>query len=76
MSTIGLNAQLLQQLSYIADNESYIQKTIDFVSRLTKPKSAVPLHGILYVEMLERLSDFQEYEKGWDGDDGKCSENT
>jgi len=80
MSTIGLNAQLLQQLSYIADNESYIQKTIDFVSRLTKPKSAVPLHGILYVEMLERLSDFQEYEKGWDGDDalplnGKVAKN-
>lgn len=69
MNTIGLNAQLLQQLSYIADNDSYIQKTIDFVSRLTKPKSAVPLHGIFYIEMLERLSDFQEYEKGWDGDD-------
>ena len=61
-----MNAQLLRQLSYIADNENYLQKTLDFISKLTKSKGAV--HGAVYTEMLERLSDFQEYEQGWDGE--------
>jgi len=64
-----MNTQLLQQLSYIADNESYLQKTLDFVNNLTKSKSVNVSHGALYTELLERLSDFQEYEKGWDGDE-------
>ena len=29
---------------------------------------ATNTRGIVYTEMLERLSDYQEYEKGWDGD--------
>lgn len=69
MDTVGLNAQLLRELSYIADNESYIQKTIEFISRLARPMKVASVHGALYVEMLERLSDFQEYEQGWDGED-------
>ena len=64
-----MNAQLLQQLSYIADNESYLQKTLDFISKLTKTKVPSASRGASYTELLERLSDFQEYEKGWDGDD-------
>lgn len=64
-----MNTQLLQQLSNIADNESYLQKTLDFVNNLTKSKSVNVSHGALYTELLERLSDFQEYEKGWDGDE-------
>jgi len=69
MTLIEMNTQLLQQLSYIADNESYLQKTLDFVNNLTKSKSVNVSHGALYTELLERLSDFQEYEKGWDGDE-------
>ena len=38
MTTIELNAQLLQQLSYIATNENYLQRTIDFISKLVKPQ--------------------------------------
>lgn len=68
MTAIELNAQLLRQISYIADNESYLQKTLDFINKLTKSKSALPQRGSTYTEMLERLSDFQEYERGWDGD--------
>ena len=69
MTAIELNAQLLRQISYIADNESYLQKTLDFINKLTKSKSAVAIKGAAYTDMLERLSDFQEYKKGWDGED-------
>ncbi|MBP5337803.1 MAG: hypothetical protein J6Z14_00650 [Prevotella sp.] len=69
MTTIELNAQLLQQLSYIADNENYLQRTIDFISKLVKSHSVAVPRSQVYTEMLERLSDFQEYERGWDGND-------
>ena len=69
MTTIELNAQLLQQLSYIADNENYLQRTLDFISKLVKSQSVAIPRSLVYTEMLERLSDFQEYERGWDGDD-------
>lgn len=66
MTVIELNAQLLRELSYISDNEGYLQKTLYFIKKLTKSNVA---SRQIYTEMLERLSDFQEYEKGWDGDD-------
>ena len=69
MTAIELNAQLLRQISYIADNESYLQKTLDFITKLTKSSSSTVAKGQVYLEMLERLSDFQEYNRGWDGDD-------
>lgn len=69
MTAIELNAQLLRQISYIADNESYLQKTLDFINKLTKTKPETSARGGAYLEMLERLSDFQEYKKGWDGED-------
>ena len=69
MTVIELNAQLLRQISYIADNEGYLQKTLDFINRLIKSKPVIAAKGVAYTEMLERLSDFQEYKKGWDGDD-------
>ena len=69
MTAIELNAQLLRQISYIADNESYLQKTLDFITKLTKSSSATAAKGQVYLEMLERLSDLQEYKRGWDGED-------
>ena len=69
MTAIELNAQLLREISNIADNESYLQKTLDFITKLTKSKTSTVVRGQVYTEMIERLSDFQEYEKGWDGDD-------
>lgn len=69
MTVIELNAQLLRELSYISDNEGYLRKTLDFIKKLTKSNVASNVRGQIYTEMLERLSDFQEYEKGWDGDD-------
>ncbi|MBR1410228.1 MAG: hypothetical protein IJ580_03935 [Prevotella sp.] len=69
MTVVELNAQLLREISYIADNENYLQKTLDFITKLTKSKQKPLIRGQVYTEMLERLSDFQEYQKGWDGDD-------
>ncbi|MBO4719555.1 MAG: hypothetical protein J5658_06755 [Prevotella sp.] len=69
MTVIELNAQLLREISNIADNENYLQKTLDFIKKLTKSKQTVVVRGQVYTEMLERLSDYQEYQKGWDGDD-------
>ena len=69
MTVIELNAQLLRELSYISDNEGCLRKTLDFIKKLTKSNVASNVRGQIYTEMLERLSDFQEYEKGWDGDD-------
>ena len=69
MTVIELNAQLLRELSNISGNEGYLQKTLDFIKKLTKSDRATNARGMAYTEMLERLSDYQEFEKGWDGDD-------
>lgn len=69
MTTTELNAELYRQLSYIAHDEGFLQKTLDFVKGLTKSKNASGTKGIVYTRMLERLSDYQEYKKGWDGED-------
>ncbi len=69
MTTIELNAQLLREISYIAGNDSYLRKTLEFISKLRRPQSPGANRGAVYTELLERLSDFQEYKKGWEGDD-------
>jgi hypothetical protein len=53
MTAIELNAQLLRQISYIADYESYLQKTLDFITKLTKSSSSTVAKGQVYLEMLE-----------------------
>lgn len=69
MTVVELNARLLREISYMADNEGYLQKTLDFITKLTKSKQPVAVRGQEYMAMLERLSDYQEFKKGWDGDD-------
>ena len=69
MTAIELNAQLLRQISYIADNESYLQKTLAFIKNLTKSNPKATVRGQAYTELLELLSDYQEYKRGWDGED-------
>ncbi len=66
--TAELNAQLFLQLSNIADNESYLQRTLEFLANLAKSEHRPKNRGRIYTELLERLSDFQEYEAGWDGE--------
>lgn len=70
MTTIEINTELLLQLSHIAGNKSYLERTLDFLRNLTKENlGASKARGIAYQNMLRRLSDFQEYERGWDDED-------
>ncbi len=64
MTAAALNTEVFYQLSLIADDVNYLQKTLDFIKSLTKKSK---LRGREYVELLRQLSDFQEYDRGWDG---------
>lgn len=70
MSTAQINAQIFQQLSLIADNESCLQKTLDFLKSLTKGWNleAKTVSRVEYSRLIKQLSDYQEYEYDWDGD--------
>ena len=68
VTALELNAQLFLQLSTIADNKKYLQRTLDFINELVRSENLSNARGRVYTEMLERLSDFQEYEEGWDGE--------
>lgn len=67
-ATYDPSAELLMRLSQIAGNSSYMEQTLDFLRKLTRESVALP-RGHNYQEMLRRLSDFQEYEEGWDDAD-------
>lgn len=65
MNTVNVSAEVLRELGYIADNSSYMEKVLDYIRSLTKKN--VVQRGAIYTSLLEQLSDFQEYEAGWDG---------
>lgn len=69
MNTIELNAEIYRQLGYLADDRSYLEKALEMLRGLTRIKSAAMARGREYTELLESLSDFQDYEQGWDGED-------
>ena len=39
-NTVNLNAELFRQLSYIADDEAYMKKALDFIKKLASQKVA------------------------------------
>jgi len=65
MNSVNVSAEILRELGYIADNTNYLEKVLAYIRSLTKKASTQ--RGIAYVSLLEQLSDFQEYEAGWDG---------
>ena len=71
MTAIEMNTELFLHLSHIAGNRSYMERTLDFLRNLTQQTDGTQARGIAYQNMLKRLSDFQEYEKGWDDDDAR-----
>lgn len=72
MTAIEMNSELFLQLSQIAGNESYIERTLNFLRALTREaNTTAPTRGLAYQTLLKRLSDFQEYEQGWDGDNAR-----
>ncbi|MBQ9357447.1 MAG: hypothetical protein IJT98_09195 [Prevotella sp.] len=69
MNTIELNAEIYRQLGYLSDDRTYLEKALEMLRGLTRIKSTAEARGSAYTEMLESLSDFQDYEQGWDGED-------
>ena len=67
MNTINLSAEIFRELGNIADNESYLEKVLRFIKSLKKERTTASVRGAAYTSLLEQLSDFQEYEAGWDG---------
>ena len=63
MTTLQLNAELLRQLSYIADDETYLRKAINTIKRLVAEKSIAENESVRMVSEKphsEYLSDIQE----------------
>lgn len=69
MTTMELNAEIHRQIGYLSDDRSYLEKALEMLRGLTRIKSTALAHGKEYTELLESLSDFQDYERGWDGAD-------
>jgi hypothetical protein len=76
MNTIELNAEIYRQLGYLSDDKSYLEKALEMLRGLTQIKSIAQVRSREYTEMLERLSDFQDYEQGWDGEDAAPLDKT
>ena len=68
MNTIELNTEIIRQIGYLSDDRSYLEKALEMLRGLTRIKSTAQAHGREYTELLESLSDFQDYEQGWDGE--------
>lgn len=69
MNTFELNTEIYRQLGYLSDDRSYLEKALEMLRGLTRIKSTAQARGREYTELLESLSDFQDYEQGWDGED-------
>ena len=62
METPNINSQLFYELGDIADNSVYMARTLSFLKNIKNS------HEFYYTQLLEKLSDYQEYEYDWDGD--------
>ena len=63
MTTLQLNAELLRQLSYIADDETYLRKALNTIKRLVAEKTIAENESVGMVSEKphsEYLSDIQE----------------
>ena len=63
MTTLKLNAELLRQLSYIADDETYLRKALNTIKRLVAEKTIAENESVGMVSEKphsEYLSDIQE----------------
>ena len=63
MTALQLNAELLRQLSYIADDETYLRKALNTIKRLVAEKTISENESIGMVSEKthsEYLSDIQE----------------
>ena len=70
MSMLGSYSGIRHEAVGSVHNNHISKKVIILLIDMTaiELNCATNTRGIVYTEMLERLSDYQEYEKGWDGD--------
>lgn len=76
MTAIELNKEIYRQIGYLADDRSYLEKALEMLQGLTRIKSTAEARGSAYTQLLESLSDFQDYEQGWDGEDASPLDKT
>lgn len=76
MNALELNAEIYRQIGYLADDRSYLEKALEMLRGLVRVKSTAKARGREYTELLESLSDFQDYEQGWDGEDAAPLDKT
>lgn len=69
LNTIELNKEIYRQIGYLSDDRTYLEKALEMLRGLTLVKAAAEERSSDYVHLLESLSDFQDYEQGWDGED-------
>ena len=69
LNTAELNKEIYRQIGYLSDERDYLEKALELLRSLTLLKSASQVRSKEYTQLLESLSDFQDYERGWDDDD-------
>ena len=69
LNTTELNKEIYRQIGYLSDERDYLEKALQLLRGLTLLKSASQARSKEYTQLLESLSDFQDYERGWDGED-------
>jgi len=69
LNTAELNKEIYRQIGYLSDERDYLEKALELLRGLTLIKSASQVRSKEYTQLLESLSDCQDYERGWDGDD-------
>ena len=69
LNTVELNKEIYRQIGYLSDDRVYLEKVLEMLRGLTLVKATAQGRSRDYTQLLESLSDFQDYEQGWDGED-------
>ena len=69
LNSIELNKEIYRQIAYLSDDKAYLEKALEMLRGLTLVKATAQGRSLDYTHLLESLSDFQDYEQGWDGED-------
>ena len=64
LNAIELNKEIYRQIGYLADDRVYLEKAREMLRGLTLVKATAQGRSKDYTQLLESLSDFQDYEQG------------
>ncbi len=70
MNTASVSSEIFYQLSLVADDQSCLDKILAYLKSITSATRTafVSTYPSKQLELLNKLSDLQEYEQGWDGE--------